>query len=789
MSWPVIRFTPRTLLAVAAIGGGLAASIFLFGADPAASTKRGPKPLQLALFEALLEQHQDLTYDQLTVQLGGDRNYLEKLSFDPTQAKYFDRVAEKLALTDAERQIFRQRGMVSIDLQKRHTFASAYFQIYSQDLPVLVTTDSILHALHRSYDEILMQLELTLFSTTVGQILEDCHASLERKAAANKEAPCALNCRDADLYLTVARNLLAGAGAADAEEKWSGELLVHSPLGQDQAALVLLKNIQSLQIQIPDRTPPTAIYGGTRFVDYSQFRPRGHYTKQPALKRYFRTLMWLSRIDCGWNVLPTDQTPGIVSDSDRELRNAALLVELLRDTDSLKRLAGMDDILRFLVGQSDNLSVFALSDLLQAHGVRSLAELDKQAALERLKEAVKEGKSAQQMIRSQLVVSDPSDPYYKVPPPAAFQMFGQRFVVDSFVLSQVVFDSIVFENRKQKRMMPAGLDVMAALGNNEAVPLLRDDLNEFNYSANLLACRDYVNLHTPEFWQSSLYNIWLDALRTLDDDLSNRKHVPEVMQTRGWQRKQLQSQLGSWAELRHDTILYAKQSSTAQPACEYPAGYVEPYPEFFARVRYFAEEAARRFKNAEFPTKDAQQADAFRNIQKYQTAFFQKMAGTLGQLEKLAGKELQAEPFSDEEQVFLKKLIDRRGGGSGPPQYDGWYCELFYNRAGCSKWEPTIVDVHTDPESESCLEVGIGDVNFGLIAIDNEQDRAVYAGPLFSYYEFRHPVDQRLTDSQWQEMIALGRTPARPEWVRSFQAPARDPNGTSLPAPIRRRRE
>src|SRR5262249_10640270 len=156
------------------------------------------------------------------------------------------------------------------------------------------------------------------------------------------------------------------------------------------------------------------------------------------------------------------------------------------------------DIIAFLIGRSDNLSVFALADLMKQGKVQTISDVGQAVALQDLQTAIKNSKQAQQMIRSQVVISDPADPYYKVPPPSTFQLFGQRFIIDSFVLSQVVYDAIVFQNEKQQRMMPRGLDVMAALGNNEAVPLLADDLQKWNYSANLLACREFVELHTPE---------------------------------------------------------------------------------------------------------------------------------------------------------------------------------------------------------------------------------------------------------------------------------------------------
>jgi hypothetical protein len=752
----------------------------LFAADAKKTDAKKNKPLELEVFDRLLAKHENMTYDQFMAQAYKPRAYLEKLSFEPAKIAYLDRVADKLQLTKEEKDIFDKTGFVSIDQKRRHSFGSAYYQIYAADLPVLVTTDSIIHALHQSYDDILMELEVTLFTWTIGQILEDCHQKLGSMKA---DAAMTNHYADVDLYLTVGRNLLAGAGAPEKDDdpngrflgkdEWNGQLLVAAQHGSDQEAVDRLKDIQALKIQVPPQDQPTKIYGGERFFDFSQFKPRGHYTKSVALKRYFRTMMWLGRIDCGWNVLPTGGTPGVKSDSDRELRNSVLLVELLQATDNVKRLKALDDIIGFMVGKSDNLTVFALADLMKDNKATTLADIKDAANLAQLRDAVEKGKHGQQMIRSQVVISNPNDTY-KVPPPSAFQMFGQRFIIDSFVLSQVVFDSIIFQNRKQERMMPAGLDAMAALGNNEAIPLLGGELRKWNYSANLMACREFVDLHTPEFWKANLYNLWLDCLRTLHEDMSGHQNFPEIMKTRTWQMKQLQTQLGSWAELRHDTILYAKQSFTAVPSCEYPAGYVEPYPQFYARVKYFADEAGKLFKEADYSCKDKQRAAHLKYIKDRQEKFFAKMAETVGTLENLAKKELEAKPFTDQEKTFLKKTVDIRGGGSGPPKYDGWYCELYYNRFDCAKWQPTVADVHTDPSSRSCLEVAVGDVNFGVVAIDNEKDRAVYVGPLFSYYEFRHPVQDRMTDEHWQLMIAQGKTPPRPAWVNDFQAPAKE---------------
>src|SRR6185295_19237695 len=95
--------------------------------------------------------------------------------------------------------------------------------------------------------------------------------------------------------------------------------------------------------------------------------------------------------------------------------------------------------------------------------------------------------------------------------------------------------------------------------------------------------------------------------------------------------------------------------------------------------------------------------------------FFKQMSETVGTLETLAKKELAGEPFTDAEKLFIKKTVDRRGGGSGPPRYDGWYPDLFIDRGECAEWAPVVADVHTDPDSASCLQAAVGDTMLTMI--------------------------------------------------------------------------
>jgi hypothetical protein len=202
--------------------------------------------------------------------------------------------------------------------------------------------------------------------------------------------------------------------------------------------------------------------------------------------------------------------------------------------------------------------------------------------------------------------------------------------------------------------------------------------------------------------------------------------------------------------------------------CEYPTGFVEPYPETYARIKVFADEAARRIAAADYKLASADFTDKKRR----QVQFLTQMAETLGRLEALARKELAAQPFTDEDQHWFKQAIDIRSRGSGAPTYSGWYCQLYYGGGYvAAEWAPTVVDVHTDPDSQSVLETGVGSCNFLVVAIDNENDHMVYVGPAYSYYEFQQPAANRLTDQLWMKQLDEKTEPPRPEWTSAFQTP------------------
>ena len=81
-----------------------------------------------------------------------------------------------------------------------------------------------------------------------------------------------------------------------------------------------------------------------------------------------------------------------------------------------------------------------------------------------------------------------------------------------------------------------------------------------------------------------------------------------------------------------------------------------------------------------------------------------------------------------------------------------------------------VADVHTDPNSGQVLEEGIGDPYHIFVVVPIDGRLTVTKGSAFSYYEFKQPMDDRLTDEKWQDMLTNNKAPETPAWTKSFKA-------------------
>jgi len=696
-----------------------------------------------------LNSAQQAELDQLSTQLNASRGLgapellakhalseVPSLSYDPRTSQFLDLIqASALALNDDELAHLGTNGFVISKRSAFPTFIGGYVAIYSEDLPVYISADAILEAVHSSYDSVLKVTEENALMANVTQMLESMHARLPSLAAQNPASAA-----DLDLYLTLARSLLKGTNVppvAGADVKTVQDLYQLATTASGQATVTL--------------------FGAQREFDASQFTPRGHYTDDAALSAYFRAMIWLGRTDFRLIETNSDGTQRFL----RPQYDAMLLLRQTMSDQELSRFRKVDTALQAFLGESDTLSVTQLDSLLADLGGLDGARAASDATVEA---ALRAGGYGIQRIASQIMVNDGVVP--TLPLARSFALFGQRYVLDSHVFSQVVYDRL-----PSKRMMPNPLDVaFSALGNDQALPLLDSELGKFaGYPGALESARVLADAHGADFWNANLYNLWFSALRALSPGANVGKPasqgMPEVTGTQAWGRRILNTQLGSWAELRHDTLLYAKQSYTGVPACAYPDAYVDPYPEFYAKLRLFAERGVA-LANLLEESLSVESASL--------RSYFAKLASALTTLEGMAKNQRDGTPFSPEQLAFVNRavrIIQQDVTCTTIDAPDGWLADLYFMPLTSMMASPTIADVHSQPADENgnvvgnVLHVGTGYPRLMVTTVDTCQGPRAYAGVTFAYHERMTTNYLRLTDRAWAIELQAETRPTDVPWM------------------------
>ncbi len=665
--------------------------------------------------------------------------FITDLGYDPLAAKGLDRIqSSSISLSADEQGALGARGFVVTARHRYPSFVYGYQTIYTNDLPVYISADSILYAVHKSFDDVLKTVEEQALVPALDRLLASMRSALASGAGSDISAA---GRRDADVYLAVAKSLLTGSAAA--------------PVAGGDAGTV---NALVSKATAGNGAQSVRLFGRDRDVDFSQLTPRGHYTDSETLKRYFRATMWLGRIDL--RLIETQPDHSQVFNR-RQLEAAYVLRAVMNDA-AMADWKRIDDTIGAFVGEPDNMTLPQLDALLHDLGLAGPAELSKKSDAE-IAQAIVAGSYGAQRISSHIMVNGLRSG--TMPLSSTFLLLGQRYVLDSHVFSNVVYDRV--QGGKVKRMMPNPLDVaFAALKNDQAGLLLGPELERHGYAPDLASMRILADAHPQTFWDANLYNHWLGALRTLSPtpDVANPSAVglPRVTGTEAWGRRLLSTQLASWAELRHDTVLYAKQSYTAAAGCEYPDAYVDPYPELFARIAAFA---ARGMEVA-----SALDSTVAPRV----SAYFEQLRSVANILETMAKNQRSGTAHSAEHLAFVNKMTFMDGCGS-MADFDGWYAKLFFDRFSATELDPTIADVHTQPTDElgtpvgRVLHVATGMPRAMVVTVDSCGGPRAYVGLASSYFERVTENFERLTDEDWKKDLIQNPPPDVP-WAADLIA-------------------
>jgi hypothetical protein len=404
--------------------------------------------------------------------------YNPKFGWDPTTAKYWDQVMQAtptapdpatlpsdpferakllrpkhrepwydFRVNADELAKFQENGFVVSERMGASSFGELFYRVYSRDLPVFISADAILQAWHRSYDAMLEELELTYLSASLSNLLAGMSSAVPAAKADYGNGPLASGLLDSDYFLAVARSLLSGQQTP-------------SKLDQDDRVAETLRAVEAEQMQT------FTLFGRNRNMDFSQFKPRGHYEMSDSLREYFRAMMWCGRIDL--RIAGGLDANGPLS-SPRELGSALVLNDLLNRSGKFDQWRQFDALLQTFVGRADSATFAHLDALLKEAKLSDISAIKEEKVLEKLQVDILAGRFGLQDIRGDVYVNPGGSQPIQMP--RSFTVLGQRFAVDSWALSKVVYDDISWDGDLVQRRIPSDLDLaFSVLGNDHVVP-------------------------------------------------------------------------------------------------------------------------------------------------------------------------------------------------------------------------------------------------------------------------------------------------------------------------------
>jgi len=661
-------------------------------------------------------------------------------------------------------QIFLELGFVIIPTHSDQMW-DLYEDIEDEQHSAFITTDAVLHCAHIFFDYSLRILENRQLYQSLDKLVRSMAEQSRWQYETAQDSMLKELARLNWAFFTVPIILLQPEYNVDDEI----EELVEAEID------LIMQHKGSRHRPLLSYIPDTPEFEYA-FEDYSQYVPRGHYTRNDKFERYFRAMMWLGRID--FKLCPGD-SPDERSHGMKMTIQALLITDALFSLPESKKLWDtIYQITEFYVGKADDITpedFYNLADKIFADSKDISKYADTIKVYEFIKQALELRKPT---IASNLAVMDTSPVRSDLATMTqSFRFMGQRFIPDSYIFQRMVwhiqddrqvlnytgdgtpFTMETIPNVGPARAFPRGLDVMAVLGSNDALEILKKEGDtEYTYYMEILTELQNEFADLPDsIWMQNLYWQWFGTLKTLLN--SPMEGVPEFMKSALWNCKMLITALASWTELRHDTILYAKQSYTpmlkaAMPVPQQskkrnPRPYVEPYPQLFQKIG-----TMMRTLQGKLEMFDIQIPELTNKVQE-----FEQMCSYLSRiaLKQLGGGRISEKDYNKLQHLGseMKKLFDF------PPK--------LMSEIGSQTDEKmdVIADVHTVVFKKQVLQEGVGAPFHIYVLVDDIDGKRVCHGAMFSYYEFKWDMSDRLTDEKWQE-ICNRRHKFRPNWTNEF---------------------
>ena len=622
------------------------------------------------------------------------------------------------------------------------------------DTPIFITTDLAAHSQHLIFDRLLQYTEETYFLPRTQSICTDFITALKNRTDVSDDIK-----NKAIAYFQVPELIMRTAPKATiVTEDWVSMKKYIAPDNIPAIVQEYPADVQAEFRQIMAASGEETAVFGTR-EDFTQYKPRGHYTKNGALEAYFRASMWFGRIHFAFE----EKDP----ESVFMPKIALFIVDTVNKNPELyKKWTELFDPITTLIGESDDLGFNEVLPLWKKQKVDNYLSWtnNKSNIISFIRKCNKQLTPPAISSNTVLLGFDKGGkPILLNAPPMGWRFLGQRFTLDSHFFAQV--------KEARESLFVYGLDVMRILGSKAAESIFSESEYKEADGQDLKKIHDTLRRKANEldeaYWTKTYYNTTLATIRAQTTFGQGAGFY--FTECPMWDMKSLISSHATWAELRHDTILYVKQeygekggdgdwwelTDRTKPLPK-PTNYIEPNLSFWNLSLKSAAQLIDIYKS--YNLLDSETARILSSL----TDMYERIYS-------ICCKEVADEAISDDDNWWIRSIPDLLADFVMIHQNQGEMQEQKDLQMAC------IADVYTHMDTKKCLEVGVGVPYKVYIPLNDCNGKRISVGYIPSYYEFYHPMENRLNDDQWKEPIYSGADMSkyRPSWSESCILPIR----------------
>lgn len=665
---------------------------------------------------------------------------LRKLNFKPADSKdvvNMDNLINPFQLKEFDSKLYNMLG--------RNGFAivpaehNQLFHVYEKndyaDFPSFVTTDLYLQLFHLYFDCVLRDVEEKHLDSLMMVFSSQMEAEM-KTLTSSQDAEVKAAAEFGQAWFAVASWLFshdkAPASAATLNVPEAYKKMVMEEITKAFDA----ENGYSDMLEY---FPPEEMFG------YSLFRPRGHYTRSKVCSRYFRGMMWLQTAHFGTN-------------KPSKMKQIALIANVFNQQPKLRAIYNkVSEPITYLMGTPDNVTLIQVANRIKEMGLPIEQLLSSRKEMANLTKDIEE--IAKRQMRIELKKTRGSKYVVDIMP--------QRYQPDAEALIATTDQ----DSPVSLRPCPKGLDWMAVMGLPGAERILIDELKEAQKWADFpkaLTTARKKAATTP--WDACVANQWMYTLQSLGDTAQS---FPYFMQSPQWQKKNLNTALASWAELKHDAILYAKQPMLAEcgdggPEPPVVKGYVEPNVKFWEKAIALVTRMDKVLTTYNLQTEKAK-------------AVYERIKDMAEFCRDVSKKELNGGKITDEEYNQIEIIgstvenISLELVSEDNEMLQGWS-----DVVSTDKKVAVVADVFTASgenvaiDNKCVLYEGVGPAYEIYVVVEIDGSLYLTRGAVLSYREFTRLIsDPRMTDEEWQEELKKSPTGGTPSWMKEIIAPVK----------------